>query len=84
MLQAREPRTSPLGAATPATAQWVVRSAVWNFPDIVAVQVLPRGPGSSTLALYSRSLYGHSDLGVNRRRIEAWLAALSASIQPER
>jgi len=29
--------------------------------------------------LYSRSVYGQSDLGVNRKRLEAWLAAL----QPE-
>ena len=50
---------------------WVVRSAVLNFPDLVTAQI------SSALVLYSRSVYGHSDLGVNRRRLDTWLAALS-------
>ena len=27
----------------------------------------------STLAIYSRSIYGESDFGVNRERIDAWL-----------
>jgi uncharacterized protein (DUF1499 family) len=30
----------------------------------------------STLAIYSRSIYGKSDLGVNRERIETWLKIL--------
>ena len=30
-------------------------------------------------AIYSRSLIGHGDFGVNRARIERWLAALDAS-----
>jgi hypothetical protein len=30
--------------------------------------------------VYSRSVYGRSDLGVNRKRIGAWLAALQTKI----
>jgi uncharacterized protein (DUF1499 family) len=33
--------------------------------------------GQATLAIYSRSLIGHGDFGVNRARIERWLAALA-------
>jgi uncharacterized protein (DUF1499 family) len=62
---------------------FVARSALLNFPDVVAVQVLP-AEGGSTLVLYSRSLYGYSDFGVNRRRAETWLAALRvATGQPQ-
>ena len=61
-------------------ADWVARSAVFNFPDLVMVQVLPAGPGASTLVIYSRSVYGHSDLGVNLTRIRTWLAAVDASL----
>jgi uncharacterized protein (DUF1499 family) len=38
--------------------------------------VLPAGAGRSTLAIYSRSLVGRKDFGVNRARIQRWLAAL--------
>ncbi len=55
---------------------YVVRSAMLNFPDLVAVQVTATGPESSTLLLYSRSVYGYSDLGANRGRLQAWLATL--------
>ena len=59
---------------------WVVRSAVFNFPDLVTAQVSDAGADSSTLVLYSRSVYGRSDLGVNRQHIDSWLAALRTKI----
>lgn len=80
---AAEPRTWP--AATyrgQMQADWVVRSAVFNFPDLVTAQITPAGLGAATLVLYSRSLYGYSDLGVNRRRVVAWLAALDRTLNP--
>jgi uncharacterized protein (DUF1499 family) len=56
-------------------AHFVARSAVFNFPDLIAVQVNPDG----TLVLWSRSVYGRGDFGVNRKRLQAWLAALDAA-----
>ncbi len=56
-------------------AQWVQRSALMNYPDLINAEVRALGAGSA-LYLYSRSLFGWSDLGVNRQRVEAWLAAL--------
>lgn len=61
-------------------AHYVARSAVFNFPDLVMVQVESDGTGTSKLILYSRSVYGYGDLGVNRRRISTWLAALQADL----
>lgn len=86
-------------------SDYVVRSAIFNFPDLVTVVALdgpsqeatatrmpdhpgvgqggvgqagavPASAGSSTLIVWSRSVYGRSDLGVNRARIRDWLAAL--------
>lgn len=57
-------------------AHFVARSAVLGFPDLIAVQAVPAGPGRSTLVIWSRSVYGHYDFGVNRRRVQSWLAAL--------
>jgi hypothetical protein len=60
-------------------AHYVARSALLNFPDLVTVQVSPAGADRSTLIVWSRSVYGRSDFGVNRDRTTAWLAALQQS-----
>ncbi len=67
-------------------AHYVARSAVFNFPDLILVQVQPAGPDNSTLIVYSRSVYGHSDLGVNRKWLDIWLADLRSKLtsNPER
>jgi uncharacterized protein (DUF1499 family) len=46
-----------------------------RYPDTVDIEVFA-APAGATLAIYSRSLVGGSDFGVNRKRIERWLAAL--------
>jgi uncharacterized protein (DUF1499 family) len=63
-------------------AHYVARSALLNFPDLVTVAIQPDGAASSTMILYSRSVYGYSDLGANRARVEAWLNALQARLPP--
>jgi hypothetical protein len=72
-----QPRTIRLaGGPETAHATWVQRSAVWGFPDYVTAKAIPV-EGGSALILWSRARYGHSDLGVNRKRVEAWLAAIA-------
>ncbi len=73
----------PSDARTPWRRDYVARSALLNFPDLVAVEVLP-GDGAAGLVLWSRSVYGRSDLGVNRRRLAEWLAALDARLPDPR
>lgn len=53
-----------------------VRTPLLRFPDLVSVEILPLDGNRSTLAILSRSVYGHSDLGTNRRRVAAWLDTL--------
>ena len=55
---------------------YIARSARFRFPDIITVRFIPISSSRSTLAIYSRSIYGRSDFGVNRERIEAWLRLL--------
>jgi hypothetical protein len=80
VLFSHQPRTY-VAAEFPDHLQvhFVVRSAVMNFPDLVTVQVDPVDGGHSTLIIWSRSVYGRSDLGVNRDRTQAWLATLKQS-----
>jgi len=63
-------------------AAYVARSAFWNFPDLIQVAAVPDGTGSRPV-IYSRSLYGRYDFGVNRKRVEAWLAQLPEAVVAE-
>ncbi len=55
-----------------------------GFPDTITVRFLETPEGGSTLAAYSRSLYGRSDLGANKKRLDAWLAELDARLRRNR
>ena len=73
------PRTRHVaGSADPASGEirFVQTSAILQFPDTISVYTWPAGENSSTLAVYSRSLVGRSDLGANEERVNSWLAAL--------
>jgi hypothetical protein len=48
---------------------WVIRSAFWGFPDYLTAEISPQG-----VRIWSRLRFGRSDLGVNRARLERWLA----------
>lgn len=71
-----QPRTIRLaGGPFDLHATYVARSPIWGFPDYITVKTLP-APGGATLIIWSRARYGSSDLGVNKARVESWLAAL--------
>jgi uncharacterized protein (DUF1499 family) len=72
-----EPRvTREAGGPDALFATYLQVSRILRFPDYVSVRAVPLSDTTSTLAIYSRSVYGHSDLGVNKARIEGWLAKL--------
>lgn len=72
-----EPRTLRI-AGSPAEGRmtYVQRSALWGFPDVITAEAIAVD-GGATLKLWSRARFGYSDLGVNRARLERWLAALA-------
>ncbi len=51
-----------------------------GFPDTVTVRFIELPDGRSTLAIYSRSHYGRSDLGANKKRIDQWLGQVSGQV----
>jgi hypothetical protein len=53
---------------------FVQRSRLLRYPDLVTLRFVAIDTERSTFAIYSRSLYGRSDFGVNRARVEGWLA----------
>lgn len=55
---------------------FIQRSDLLRYPDTVTVRFIALDNDTSTLAIYSRAHYGRRDFGVNRERVETWLAAL--------
>ncbi len=77
------PRVYQLSASADGLEmQFVARSAIVNFPDLIVVRISSLGDNESSLVVYSHSLYGHSDFGVNRKRLREWLAALDQRLPP--
>ncbi len=77
----RQPRVTLL-STDPERDQYEYQALtpVIHFPDAVTVRLLSVGEGKSTIAVYSRSHYGYGDLGVNRRRVRAWLDLLAREV----
>ena len=78
-------RLEEIALATPRTVRlagqgdfvtYVTRSAAFGFPDYTSVRIRPTATGSQVL-IFARSRFGDSDLGVNRARVEAWMARLT-------
>jgi len=73
------PRTRVLaGSPEEGRITFLTRSLIWGFPDYTTVAALPESDGSR-LVVYARLRFGREDMGVNRARVEGWLAALGAS-----
>jgi uncharacterized protein (DUF1499 family) len=64
---------------TPAD-RYIQRSERMRFPDTIIVRYVPVGESRSTVAIYSRSQLGRSDLGINLTRIERWLDKLTREV----
>jgi uncharacterized protein (DUF1499 family) len=61
---------------------YIQHSAAFRFPDIITVEFVQLGPNRSSIAIYSRSRYGHFDFGKNPKRVGKWLALLEKMAQP--
>jgi uncharacterized protein (DUF1499 family) len=79
---AEQPRVELLRRdITNVQIDYVQRTRLLRFPDLVTVRFIPIDDTHATLAIYSRSIYGKGDLGVNHARIDDWLAKLKARIE---
>jgi uncharacterized protein (DUF1499 family) len=78
---AEQPRLEVLRRdVTNTQIDYVQRTRLLRFPDLVTVRFVPVDDTHSTLAIFSRSVWGKGDMGVNRKRVEEWLARLQAKI----
>jgi len=66
------PRTRVLaGSVEEGMITYVTRTAVMGFPDYTTIQA-----AGDQVQIYGRLRFGRSDLGVNRNRVDGWLAML--------
>jgi uncharacterized protein (DUF1499 family) len=80
---ARQPRVVEVNASLDRRQlTYIQHSLVFRFPDIITVQFVPFGPDRSSIALYSRSRYGHYDFHQNYRRVKTWLSQLEELTPP--
>ena len=56
----------------------IIRTPLLRWPDRVSIQYIVVSETQSTLAIFSRSIYGRSDLSVNKTRVKRWLTKLEA------
>ena len=78
---AEQPRLQVLRReVTNVQIDYVQRTRLLRFPDLITVRFVPVDDTHSTLAIYSRSVWGKGDMGVNRVRVEEWLARLKAKV----
>lgn len=76
-----EPRTTLLAEdRARRRLSFVQRSKTFRFPDFIDAEAVPLADGRTGLAIYSRAKLGIRDFGVNRARVERWLAALAREL----
>ncbi len=78
---AAEPRLKRVGGSLATLRdRYIERTAIMRFPDTISVQFIDLGAGAATLAIYSRSQIGYSDLGMNKARVIRWLSLLKSAL----
>ena len=69
------PRTTHLaGSPEEGMVTYVTRSRLWGFPDYTTIEARP-----GQIVIHGRLRFGASDMGVNRARLEGWMAAYEAA-----
>lgn len=58
--------------------RFVATTGFMRFKDDVDMEVIPLENGKATVAIYSRSRLGYSDLGANQKRVKKIIAELAA------
>ena len=62
-------------------AHFIATTALMRFKDDIHCEFVDLGDGKSSVAIYSASRVGYSDLGTNRKRVEHWLNILREAIK---
>jgi uncharacterized protein (DUF1499 family) len=58
----------------------IQRTPLVGFPDWITAQPVDMGDGKASICIFSRSKFGYSDAGVNKKRVMAWIELLAAKL----
>jgi uncharacterized protein (DUF1499 family) len=61
------------GSPEEGMVTYITRSRLWGFPDYTTIEAR-----AGSIVIHGRLRFGASDMGVNRARLEGWIAALKA------
>jgi len=71
------PRTEVVaGSLAEGQVTYVTRTKLMGYPDFTTIGVYGADP--RYVEVYGRSRFGRSDLGVNAKRVNGWLAQIEA------
>lgn len=71
------PRTEVVaGSLAEGQVTYVTRTKLMGYPDFTTIGVYGADP--RYIEVYGRSRFGRSDMGVNAKRVNAWLAQIEA------
>ena len=78
----KQPRTSIVSIdATTYSLVAVQRTLIFRFPDVIQIKIIPHNSNQSSILLYSKSVYGHYDFGVNESRALLWIDLFSETLK---
>lgn len=56
---------------------FIQRSKIMGYPDYITISILPISENQAQLEILSRSRFGYSDLGTNRKRVDMWVMGIT-------
>lgn len=64
--------------------RFLARSTIFRFPDWVEIRLQPGAAGDGvTFCMFAQSVFGHDDLGQNKKRTRAWIRDFRARLGKE-
>jgi len=69
VIQATDRTTVLAGSVSDGMVTYITRSKLMGYPDYTTVR-----QSGARVEIYARSRFGRSDIGVNKARVEGWLA----------
>jgi len=79
MIAAQKPFSRVESDANKLRLKFIATTGLLRFKDDVDIEIIPVDDDHATLAIYSRSRVGYSDLGANQKRVSKLISDLTTN-----